>query len=113
MANKKIDLGRKYGDDMPISPLESDPDEKHYPIAYIEGVDGLSGIPEKGIVTFEYVLRERSERTIERGGKKKKSTNVDLELKSIVDYKKKGSQDKKAKTDREEVEEVFSELDED
>lgn len=110
---KNIHLGHKYSDSNPEA-SESDEPEEHFPYVFISDIEGLESLPEKGTITFDYVLRERSTRKTERKGNMKEATSMELELHSIVEAKA-GDKDppkaKPKKTPREEVEEVFSGLD--
>lgn len=109
---KKIPLGHKpevYSDDAVSVPEAS---TEYFPHVYISDVSGLEALPNKGTVTFEYVLKERTKRNTERGGTSEEHTDVELDLKSIVDYAA-AKEPKEKKSPREEVEEVFSGLDAD
>lgn len=106
---KTIHLGRKAEAPPPGADYIPDSDqpgpEEFFPSLYMHDIEGLEALPQKGTITLSYEVIERSE-TVRKGDK---SSSVELEVREIVDYS--GSTNERKKTTREEVEEVFSELD--
>src|SRR6185437_2488537 len=91
-----IDLGKKWPRGCPEPATKiAEPEDVNYPSVYIEGVDGLSDLPEQGTITFRFKRTSKTDR-VDRDGDK--STSVSLDLLEVVDATK---EDAKKVDDRE------------
>jgi hypothetical protein len=81
----KIDLGRKWSDELEPVTVSELKDETHYPDLHIGDVEDkrLAEMPDEGEMTVRYKIKSRTHNERERKGKKCHSCSVTLEIRSI------------------------------
>jgi len=97
---KKIDLGRKFDDELAIPDREWR-ERVHYPDLYLSDIDdpALLDMPDEGTCTINYKIVGRNHSENERDGKKERRCSITMEIHSIEPPAEKASKNGNHKKD--------------
>jgi hypothetical protein len=81
----KIDLGRKWGDEVAPMNLSDIKNDTHYPTLHIDDIEDrrLAEMPDSGTMTIHYKIRNRTHNERQEKDKKKHSCSVTLDVTHI------------------------------